>query len=223
LNSNRKAAENVLELRKRLLERFPDAHRGAERPPREAIVTGVSCLDEIGIERGTLTEIIGSASAPSAGGGVFISSILQAAVSEQRTVILIDGRDSFDPATNGDELCQQLLWVRCRESNEAIKSADLFLHDGNLPLIIMDLQLNDPKELNRIPGTTWFRLRNLAEQTAAALITLTPAPIISSAHLRLNLKNHQTLTQTKNQFRQELHAGQQLQPTRQRTRLRQSA
>ena len=134
------------------------------------------------------------------------------------TIILIDGSDSFDPATNGAELCGRLLWVRCTKASEAIKSADLLLRDGNLPLVLMDLQLNESKELNRIPGTTWFRLRNLAEQTAAALVTLTPAPIITSAHQRLHLKQHLTLTQTKDQWRTSLQNTQVIQPARQRLR-----
>jgi hypothetical protein len=143
---------------------------------------------------------------------------LESAFIAQRTIILIDGRDSFDPTTNGSEACGQLLWVRCRQASEAIQAADLLLRDGNLPLILMDLQLNASKELNRIPGTTWFRLRNLAEQTAAALITITPAPIITSAHQRLHLGSHQTLTNTKDQFRHHLQSQQIIQPTRQRQR-----
>ena len=225
MNSNQKAAQNILELRKRLREQFPDAHRAAERPARDTIQTGATCLDKIGIPRGTLTEIIGPPSAPSSGGALLINHLLHAAAGDQRTLILIDGRDSFDPTTNGSELCQQLLWVRCHKASEAVRSADLLLRDGNLPLILMDLQLNGAKELNRIPGTTWFRLRNLAEQTAANLIALTPAQLITSAHQRLHLRNKLTLTQTRDSWRLDLQEHLQLQASRQRqtSRLRQSA
>jgi hypothetical protein len=223
LNSLRKTPQDILELRKRLREQFPDAHKAPSAPPRDAIQTGAPCLDRIGIPRGTLTEIIGPASAPHSGGGLLISSLLHAAVTDQRSIILIDGRDSFDPNANGPELCQQLLWVRCRKASEAIKSADLLLRDGNLPLVLMDLQLNEAKELQKIPGTTWFRLRNLAEQTAAALIALTPSQLITSAHQRLHLKEHPTRIKTHNRWRQDLQETQELQATRHRRPLRQSA
>ena len=229
MNTQRRAPKNILELRKRLREQFPDAHKappGKLCPPRDAIKTGAPCLDRVGIPRGTLTEVIGPTTAPSSGGALVIASILHAAVGDQRTVILIDGRDSFDPATAGGELCRQLLWVRCRKASEAIKSADLLLRDGNLPLVLMDLQLNETRELNQIPGTTWFRLRNLAEQTAAALIALTPSQLITSAHLRLHLKTRLTLTETQDTWRQELQERQTTHASRQRqtaTPIRQSA
>ena len=87
----------------------------------------------------------------------------------------------------------------------------------------MDLQLNEPKELQKIPATTWFRLRNLAEQTAAALIALTPAKIITSAHLRLHLQKTYTLTETQDTWQQDLQKNQTAQTSRQRQTLRQSA
>ena len=223
MNSNQTAPENILELRKRLREQFPDAHPAPSAPPRDTIKTGARCLDQAGIPRGTLTEVVGPACAPSSGGALLINSILDAAVTDQRTIILIDGRDSFDPTSNGAELCQQLLWVRCHKASEAIRSADLLLRDGNLPLVLMDLQLNTIKELQKIPGTTWFRLRNLAEQSAAALIALTPIQIIASAHQRLHLRSPQTLTQTKDLWRQDLQENQAAQASRQRQPLRQSA
>ena len=115
--------------------------------------------------------------------------------------------------------------MRCRKATEAIKSADLLLRDGNLPLVLMDLQLNEAKELNQIPGTTWFRLRNLAEQTAAALIALTPRQIITSAHLRLHLQGTHTLAETKDTWRQDLQNNQAARASRQRQSnpIRQSA
>ena len=218
MNSNKKVPKNILELRKRLREQFPDAHRAPTAPPRDTIRTGAACLDDKGIPRGTLTEIIGPASTPSSGGALLINSILDAAVTDQRTIILIDGRDSFDPASNGAELCRQLLWVRCHRAGEAIRSADLLLRDGNLPLVLMDLQLNTSRELKNVPGTTWFRLRNLAEDTSAALIALTPLQIITSAHQRFHLPSPkgQTLTQLQDSWRHDLQREQRLQATRQR-------
>ena len=226
LNSSQKSPESLLELRKHLREQFPDAHRapsGKPAPPRDTLKTGAPCLDQAGIPRGTLTEVIGPPGAPHTGGALLISSILTAAATDQRRIILIDGRDSFDPASNGAELCQQLLWVRCRKATEAIRCADLLLRDGNLPLILMDLQLNPARELQQIPGTTWFRLRNLAEQTAAALILLTPTQIVTSAHQRFHLISPQSLTYSQDSWRHDLQMGQELKASRQRQPLRQSA
>ncbi len=58
------APENILELRKRLREQFPDAHPAPSAPPRDTIKTGAACLDQAGIPRGTLTEVVGPACAP---------------------------------------------------------------------------------------------------------------------------------------------------------------
>ena len=85
---------------------------------------------------------------------------------------LIDGSDSFDPESLGNECLRHLLWIRCRQGLEAIKVTDLLLRDGNFPLVIVDLVLNAPAELRKIPQTTWYRLQRLVEAVPVACLVL---------------------------------------------------
>jgi hypothetical protein len=100
-------------------------------------------------------------------------------------IALIDGRDSFDPASYGSAACSRLLWVRCHHAAESLRCADLLLRDGNLPLLTLDLQLTPLRELQDIPASSWYRLRNLARQSDATLLAFTPRHLIPCAALQL--------------------------------------
>ena len=113
-----------------------------------------------------------------------------------RPVALIDGRDSFDPSASGGlgKAClHHLLWVRCTKALEAIKAADLLLRDGNFPLVIVDLVLNPPAELSKIPQTSWYRLQRLVESAPTACLVMTRQGMVSSAQLKIVLENSWTL------------------------------
>ena len=110
-----------------------------------------------------------------------------------RPVALIDGRDSFDPQPLGNACLRHLLWVRCNKAFEAIKAADLLLRDGNFPLVIVDLVLNPPEELRKIPQTSWYRLQRLVEPTSVACLVLTRQSMVGSAQLKIVLENLWTL------------------------------
>jgi hypothetical protein len=102
---------------------------------------------------------------------------------------LIDGRDSFDPQAAGNEVLRHLLWVRCGHASQAVQAADFLLRDGNFPLVILDLMLNAAEELRKIPQTHWYRLQRLVEAAPAAFLVLTRQSIISSAQLKVSLRN----------------------------------
>jgi hypothetical protein len=82
-----------------------------------------------------------------------------------------------------------MLWVLCASAQQAIKATDLLLRDGNLPLILLDLQPLSRKELRRIPATTWHRFQRLIEQTTTALVVLSPQPIVEGAKIRLTVRH----------------------------------
>jgi hypothetical protein len=65
----------------------------------------------------------------------------------------------------------------------------LLLRDGNFPLVIVDLILNSPEELRKIPQTTWYRLQRLVESVPTACLVLTRYEMVSSAQLKLVLEN----------------------------------
>lgn len=162
---------------------------------------GVSLLDELdegrGLPPGACVEVVGRRAG--SGGGALIAALIQAsAVAENsRPLALIDGADSFDPTLMSDApgaaaaLCQRLLWIRCRHRiDHAFKVADLLLRDGNLPLILLDLQLCRPHEVRRgIPGgpNAWYRLRSLAETTGTVFLSFTGEPLMPAAPWRIEL------------------------------------
>jgi hypothetical protein len=188
------ARGKIVDLRKLLTERFP--HTPAPAATRR-LITGLSFLDQViggGLPKGAITELISAQI--SAGSASLIHALLQAAHRNRYFLALIDGRDSFDPSASGrpgDRCLSYLLWVRCTKALEAIKAADLLLRDGNFPLVIVDLALNAPEELRKIPQTSWYRLQRLVESAPTACLVLTRLGMVSSAQLKIVLENSWTL------------------------------
>src|SRR2546426_2447491 len=179
-------AGSVLDLRKLLTERFPHAPAAAATQ----LVTGLAFLDEAiggGLPKGAITELISPE--VSAGSALLIHALLETAQRDCYFLALIDGRDSFDPQPLGNACLRYLLWVRCTKALEAIKAADLLLRDGNFPLLIVDLVLNAPEELRKIPKTSWYRLQRLVESVPCACLVLTRQGMVSSAQLKIVLEN----------------------------------
>jgi hypothetical protein len=188
-------AGSVVDLRNLLAERFPHALASAEA----RLITGLSFLDRTiggGLPKGAITELISPQ--VSAGSASLIHALIQAQRGAvvpvmPRPVALIDGRDSFDPQPLGNACLHHLLWVRCNKAFEAIKAADLLLRDGNFTLLIVDLVLNPPEELRKIPQTSWYRLQRLVEPTSAVCLVLTRQSMVGSAQLKIVLDNLWTL------------------------------
>src|SRR6266550_6165948 len=184
------ARGKIVDLRKLLAERFP--HTLVPAATRR-LITGLSFLDQAiggGLPKGAITELISAQI--SAGSASLIQALLQAAHRNRYFLALIDGRDSFDPSGSGrpgNGCLSYLLWVRCTKALEAIKAADLLLRDGNFPLVIVDLVLNAPEELRKIPQTNWYRLQRLVEVLPTACLVLTRYEMVSSAQLKLVLEN----------------------------------
>ncbi|MFP6899153.1 MAG: hypothetical protein VCA38_21385 [Roseibacillus sp.] len=178
-------------LRQQLQERFPEAHQSKPSP---APVRTTSRLPAF--PSGALSEL--SPAGPASGLSLVLAELLQRSevraqevpadglpTPDHEPLGLIDGRDSFDPASYGLASCSRLLWVRCRDAEESLRCTDLLLHDGNLPLLVLDLQLNPHEELRQIPTSSWYRLRNLAKQSGTALLVFTPKHFIPCATLQL--------------------------------------
>lgn len=144
---------------------------------RERIVEtapiGIEAVDALtgGLPRGSLTEIFGPA------GSGKTSLLLAALASRTRAAevcAVVDGRDAFDPASAdaaGVRL-EQLLWVRCREIEQALRATDLLIQGGGFGLIALDLSDLSPKLVRHIPLNVWFRMRRAVENTQTILIAL---------------------------------------------------
>jgi RecA/RadA recombinase len=168
-------------LRALVAEKFPQT-----APVRSGrLRTGCEALDRRGgLLRGGLTEVCGSL----AGGQMVLAALLEAAVREAFWVALIDGADAFEPADwPGDQL-DRLLWVRCRETGAALKAADILLRDGNLPVLLLDLQMVPERQLHRIPASTWHRFHRVIENSATVLLVLTPRPLVEGTPSRIAVK-----------------------------------
>jgi hypothetical protein len=180
------ANRKVIDLRQLLAERFPQTFA----PAADRLATGLSAIDKTiggGLPKNAITEL--SSPNPSAGSALLVYALLQNAHRAGYFLALVDGRDSFDPQSMGQAQLRNLLWLRCGKAFEAVQAADLLLRDGNFPLVVLDLVLNAPEELRKIPQTNWYRLQRLVEAAPVAFLVLTRASIISSAQLKLTLDN----------------------------------
>ena len=179
----------IVDLRNLLAERFPHTPRAAAA----RLATGLTALDSMiggGLPKGAITELISPQL--STGSASLIAALLQAAQRDRYFLALIDGRDSFDPQPLGNACLRHLLWARCGQALEAVKAADLLLRDGNFPLLILDVALNSPNELRKIPQTSWYRLQRLVENTSSAFLVVSRRSMVSSAKLKVVLENTRT-------------------------------
>jgi hypothetical protein len=180
-------AARLLALRGMLAEKFS----AAEIKTGRIIPTGIETLDaeEGGLRCGAITELAAS----TGGGGLFIEAMLEAAANARFFVALIDGAGSFDPQGCVEPWLERLLWVRCGGAAAAVKAADLLLRDGNLSLVLLDLQMLPRRDVRRIPASTWHRFQRLVEEGSAALVVLTTQPGIESASRRIVVARQWTL------------------------------
>ena len=180
------ASAKIIDLRNLLAERFP--HPSSEIAGR--LTTRLPCLEKPiggGLPGGAITELISAGT--SAGSASLIHALVHCAYRDNYFLALIDGRDSFDPCGLDNARLQYLLWVRCRKASEGMKAADLLLRDGNFPLVIVDLVMNAPDELGKIPQMNWYRLQRLVEVLPTACLVLTRYEMVSSAQLKLVFEN----------------------------------
>lgn len=74
-----------------------------------------------------------------------------------------------------------------------IRAADLLVHDGNIPLILIDATGLTRRELGGLPASAWWRLNQTVERTGARLVVMAPFPLVPCASLRLSLSAGLTL------------------------------
>jgi hypothetical protein len=135
---------------------------------------------------GTLAEVV--AAGPAAGLTLVIAGLLgePTEICPHPEMALVDGADGFDPASFSAAACARLLWVRCRSALEMVKAADLLVHDGNLPLVLLDATGLEPRELLALPASAWWRLKQGAAQSGCRLVVLAPLRVVTAARVRLS-------------------------------------
>jgi recA bacterial DNA recombination protein len=179
-----------------LADRIPSAF--ALRSPVEirTMPMSVSAIDSAigGIPCSGITEIAGP-SWCSAGRKSLQAQLLACATRDQFCA-LVDANDSFDPRsakTVGVNL-ERVLWIRgggrgVKAMEQAFKASDLLLQgSGGFGLIMVDLAGISERFVRRVPLTTWFRFRSVAEKLAAPLVFITSYPVLGTcASLTLTL------------------------------------
>lgn len=183
---------NIIAFRDFLKARFPEAH--ADLPACDApavAATKVSCVEALGLRKGAITEVV--AATGSCGGGVLIAGLLEREDTCRELTALVDGSDAFDPWSLAAAALEKMLWVRCREPAQAIRACDLLLRDGNIPLIVLDLQSHPARAVQGLPSSVWHRLRMLAEKSGVCLCVFTPVRAVSCAQTRVLLQHRWNL------------------------------
>jgi len=191
--------DRLADLRRLLAEKYP----AAEHKPGGILRTGLASVDAVegGLRRAALTELSGS----SGSGALFLHAMLRALCREKCLGALVDAARSFDPEGCASSALARLLVVFCADATQAVKATDLLLRDGNLALVLLDLQAAPLAQLRRIPASTWHRFQRLAEQTASAVVVLTPQPMVEGARVRIATNGNWTLS-AQRRWRSELVA-----------------
>lgn len=139
----------------------------------ETVPIGILQLDVLtgGLLRGGLTEVFGPAGS---GKMSLLTSVLALRTAAMEACALVDGRDAFDPysAEMAGVNLKQLLWVRCRDINQTLRTTDLLIQGGGFGLIVLDLSDIPARIVRHVPLNVWFRFRRAIENTPTILMLL---------------------------------------------------
>ena len=67
---------------------------------------------------------------------------------------------------------EQLLWVRCRNMDQALRATDLLMQGGGFGMIALDLSDIPPETVRYVPLNVWFRFRRAVEDTPTIFMVL---------------------------------------------------
>jgi recombination protein RecA len=139
----------------------------------DTVSAGIAAVDELtgGLPRGCLTEVFGE---PCSGRTSLLLAALAARTNEAEVCALVDGRDAFDPvaALAAGVNLRQLLWVRCKNIDQALRATDLLIQGGGFGLLALDLSDIAPRLVRQVPLNVWFRFRRAVENTPTLLFLL---------------------------------------------------
>lgn len=168
-----KATALRLQVESALAARVASPFEYRDRKIIETAPTGIPALDQLtgGLPRGSLTEIYGP---PCSGRTSVLVSALASRTAESEVCALVDARDAFDPhsAEAAGVKLPQLLWVRCRNIDQALRATDLLIQGGGFGLIALDLSDTPAKMVHGVPLNVWFRFRRAVENTPTIFLLL---------------------------------------------------
>jgi recombination protein RecA len=165
------------EVESALAGRIPAPFTHRNRKLVETVSAGIPEIDSLtgGLPRGGLTEICG----PSCSGRTsLLISALASRTADAEVCAFIDGRDAFDPhsAEAAGVKLNRLLWVRCRNIDQALRSTDLLLQGGGFGIVALDLGDIPMETVRHVPLNVWFRFRRAVEDTPTIFLVLEREP-----------------------------------------------
>ena len=168
-----KAAALRLQVESALAARVLSPFEYRDRPLVETVPAGIAPVDALtgGFPRGSLTEIYGP---PCSGRTSLLVSALASRTSASEVCALVDARDAFDPlsAEAAGVKLKNLLWVRCRNADQALRATDLLIQGGGFGMIALDFGDTPTKVVRYVPLQVWFRFRRAVESTPTILVVL---------------------------------------------------
>jgi hypothetical protein len=187
--STKAALEELLKARRLQAEAPPLRGEDIRRAP---IVSGDPALDSAllgGLPRGAVSEIHGPASAGRTG---LCLALVSGVTRRGALAAFVDPGDHLDPgsaAAAGIDL-ERLLWLRGgpahakarpRPLAHAVAATSTLVDSALFDLVVLDLIGASPREIERLPLTTWTRLRRGVEGSATALLLLLGAHLAHGA------------------------------------------
>jgi hypothetical protein len=174
-------------------ERASSPFTDVEKRAWECVPSGIPALDTAigGLPRGAIVEIFG---APSSGKTSLALNILANRIQNGEVCALVDGNDAFDPesgAAAGMDM-RRLLWVRCRNLDQVLRSTDLLLQGGGFGAIVLDVSDLPQQSIRNVPLAAWFRLQRVLENTQTLLLVLgreSAAKSAAAVVLRTSIRN----------------------------------
>jgi hypothetical protein len=152
---------------------FSSAFTFRENCVPEVVSFGLEEIDALtgGLPRGGLIEIVGLASS---GRTALALATLAAMTAREEVCAWVDAQDAFDPCSAqlaGADL-ERLLWARCHNIEQTLRTADLLIQGGGFGMVVLDLSDVAPRIVRRVPLSFWFRFRRAVEHTPTALVLL---------------------------------------------------
>jgi len=173
-------------------ERASSPFTDVETRTPECVPSGVPALDAAigGLPRGTIVEVFG---AVSSGKTSLALGILAGRTQSGEVCALVDGTDAFDPesgAAAGIDM-RKLLWIRCRNLDQILRSTDLLLQGGGFGAIALDFSDLPQQAIRSVPLSVWFRFQRVIKNTPTILLTIgreSAAKSAAAVVLRANLR-----------------------------------
>ena len=176
------------------LRTLGEIERGAWRAP--VLPSGIAGLDEAlggGLPHGGILEVVSPG--PGRGSQSLLTGLIALARKERAYAALIEAGNHFDPEyfRGADIWMEHLLWVRCGDTAQSLRAADILCRDDHFRFVLIDLTERPEQELKRTRSALWYRLQRAREEQSGSMVFFTPARVVMGARTCLKVDGHARL------------------------------